>query len=183
MDYGKATESINILLKTATPEGGSTVQYDKIPTIEAQRDLIVSHVKCTYTSDTGEMLNSKEFVDTSKNYKNMLTTQTNQVEHSKGKLKRLEENVKKGSTEVEKIERTTRILLILLITVSITIGLYLLGGQYAHSPAFMVLIAGFMIVLYTRGEKVDIDFLQMKQWKSTIPEQLQTFNDLPFQGT
>ena len=183
MDYGKATESINFLLKSATPEGGTTVQYDKIPAIEAQRDLIVSHVKCAYTSDTGEMLNSKEFIDTSKNYKNMLTTQSNQLEESKGKLKRLEENVEKGTTEVEKIERTTRILMILLITVSITIGLYLLGGGYMHGPAFIVLVAGFMIVLYTRGEKLDIDFSLIKQWTSSMPEQWRTFKNSLSQGT
>lgn len=183
MEYGKATESINFLLKSATPEGGTTAHYDKIPAIEAQRDLIVSHVKCTYTSDTGEMLNSKEFVDTSKNYKNMLTTQTNQLEESKGKLKRLEENVERGTTEVDKLERTTRILMILLITVSITIGMYLLGGGYMHGPAFIVLVAGFMIVLYTRGEKLDIDFSLIKQWTSSMPEQWRTFKNSLSQGT
>lgn len=183
MEFAKATDSINTILKTAVPAGGTTTQYDQLPAVDAQRDLIVSHVKCTYTSDTGEILNSKEFVDTSNTYKNMLTTQTNELEESRGKIKRLEDNVKKGSTEVEKIERTTRILLILLITISITIGLYILGGQYVHGIAFLILISGFMIVLYTRGEKMDIDFSPIKQWISTTPAPWRIFKNSPSQAT
>jgi uncharacterized membrane protein len=110
MEFAKATDSINTLLKSATPEGGTTTQYDKIPGMDAQRDLIVSHIKCAYASDTGEMVNTKEFVDTSKTYKNMLTTIEGELEDSRNKLRQLKKNVSKTNEEVQKTERTNRIL-------------------------------------------------------------------------
>ena len=183
MEFAKATDSINTLLKSATPEGGTTSQYDKIPGMDAQRDLIVSHIKCAYASDTGEMVNTKEFVDTSKTYKNMLTTIEGELEDSRNKLRQLKKNVSKTNEEVQKTERTNRILLILLLTVTAAVAAYILLGSWGHGLVFMILVGGFMFALYTRGEKLSIDFSPFKQWISEMPVQLPTFKSSLFQDT
>jgi hypothetical protein len=183
MEFAEATDSINTLLKSAVPEGGTTAEYDKIPGMDSQRDLIVSHIKCTYTNDTGEMLNAKEVVDTSKTYKNMLTTVDGELEDSRGKIHQLETNLQKTTDEVSKTERINRSLMTLLITVTIAVGVYIVLGSWGHGIVLFILVAGFMFVLYTRGEKVSIDFSPIKQWISTIPELWQTFKSLPFPGT
>jgi hypothetical protein len=183
MEFAKATDSINTLLKSATPEGGTTTQYDKIPGMDAQRDLIVSHIKCAYASDTGEMINTKEFVDTSKTYKNMLTTIEGELDASRNKLRKLEKNVKNASVEADKTERTNRILLTLLITVTIAVALYIMLGSWGHGLVFLILVGGFMFALYTRGEKLSIDFSPFKQWISTMPVQWPTFKSSLFQDT
>jgi len=183
MEFVKATDSINTLLKSATPEGGTTTQYDKIPGMDAHRDIIVSHIKCAYATDTGEMLNAKEFVDTSKTYKNMLTTSEGELDDSRGKIRKLEKNVKSASEEADKTERTNRILLTLLITVVIAVAVYILLGSWGHGIAFLILIAGFMFATYTRGEKLSIDFSPFKQWISTMPVQLAIFKSSPSQAT
>ena len=183
MEFAKATDSINTLLKSATPEGGTTSQYDKIPGMDAQRDLIVSHIKCAYASDTGEMVNTKEFVDTSKTYKNMLTTIEGELDSSRNKLRQLKKNISKTNEEVQKTERTNRILLILLLTVTAAVATYILLGSWGHGLVFMILVGGFMFALYTRGEKLSIDFSPFKQWISTMPVQWPTFKSSLFQDT
>ena len=183
MEFAKATDSINTLLKSATPEGGTTSQYDKIPGMDAQRDLIVSHIKCAYASDTGEMVNTKEFVDTSKTYKNMLTTIEGELDSSRNKLRQLKKNISKTNEEVQKTERTNRILLILLLTVTAAVAAYILLGSWGHGLVFMILVGGFMFALYTRGEKLSIDFSPFKQWISTMPVQWPTFKSSLFQDT
>ena len=75
MDYRRVGDSINTLLKTAVPEGGSTSKYDKIPLADDSREVIVSHIKSTYTTETGEMINGKEVIDTVNTYKNMIIHQ------------------------------------------------------------------------------------------------------------
>jgi len=39
----------------------------------------------------------------------------------------------------------------------ITLGIYIVGGsfQFVHVLAFFVLLAGLMVVIYTRGEKTE----------------------------
>lgn len=183
MEFAKATDSINTLLKSATPEGGTTTEYDKIPGMDAQRDLIVSHIKCAYATDTGEMVRTKEFVDTSKTYRNMLTTIEGELDSSRNKLRQLKKNISKTREEVEKTERTNRILFILLLTVTAAVTLYVMLGSWGHGIVFLVLVGGFMFALYTRGEKVTIDFSPFKQWISEMPVQLPTFKSSLFQDT
>lgn len=168
MDYAKTTDAVNILLKSAAPEGGSTKDYDKIPGVDAQRDLVVSHLKSTYTTDTGEMLNAKEFVDSANTYKHMLDSSTDELGKTKDRIKTIESRITTTKMDLEKAEKIRNILQILTVTVVIAIGVYLGLGYWAHTPAFFILLAGFMYVLHTRGESVRLDssakFPDIRQW-------------------
>ena len=168
MDYAQVTDAVNILLKTAAPEGGTTKDYDKIPGADAQRDLVVSHLKSTYTTETGEMLNSKELVDSINTHKHMMDSSNDELGNTRNKIRKLTETIATTQTDLEKAQKIKNILQILTITVVITIGVYIGMGSWGHTIAFFVLLAGFMYVLYTRGEPVrsnsPVNFSDIRQW-------------------
>jgi hypothetical protein len=168
MDYAKTTDAVNILLKSAAPEGGTTKDYDKIPGVDAQRDIVVSHLKSTYTTETGEMLNAKELVDSANTYKHMLNSSDEELGNTRHKIKRIKERIASTKIDLEKAEKVRNILQILTLTVVVAIGIYLGLGYWGHTPAFFVLLAGFGYVLYTRGEYVRSDssakFPDIRQW-------------------
>jgi len=171
MDYAKVTDAVNILLKTAAPEGGTTKDYDKLPGVDAQRDLVVSHLKSTYTTETGEMLNAKEVVDSANTYKHMMDSSTDELGNTRAKIRTLTEKIATTQTDLEKAQKIKNVLQILTVTVVITIGVYIGMGSWGHTPAFFVLLAGFMYVLHTRGEPVRLDssakFPDIRQWMYT----------------
>ena len=168
MDYEKTTDAINILLKSAAPEGGTTKDYEKIPGLDEQRDVVVSHLKSTYTTETGEMLNAKEVVDSANTYKHMLNSSNEELGNTRHKIKKIKERIASTKIDLEKAEKIRNILQILTLTVVIAIGLYFGLGYWAHTPAFFILLAGFGYVLYTRGEYVRSDssakFPDIRQW-------------------
>ena len=166
MDYDKVSKSVMTLLKTAVPEGGSTKDYDKIPAVDEQRELILSHIKSTYVSDTGEMINAKEFVDTSKTYKNMLKSGEGELETVQTRTKQLEAEISKKKDSIETSKHINNVLKILFVTILLVIVNYAIGGEWVHSIGLLILLIGFGIVLYTRGEKSIIDFSAIKQWIS-----------------
>ena len=167
MDYKKVGETITTLLKSAVPEGGTTTDYDKIPVVNEQRELIVSHLKSTYTTETGEMINAKEFVDTSNTYKNMLKVAEGDLETIDSKKKSLESGIAEQKEAIEKSKRVNTMLQMLLAILLIVIVIYVIAGSWAHGVGLIVLILGFGIVLYTRGEIQPLDFSAIKQWIST----------------
>ena len=167
MNYNKVSQSITTLLKSAVPEGGTTKEYDKLPAVDEQRDIIVSHMKSTYTTETGEMLNAKEFVDTSKTYKNMLKVSEGEIETIHTKTKTLEEKITKQKEHIEKSRNVNNILKILFVAVVLAIPAYVVMGSWAHILVFIILLIGMGIALYTRGEIPSIDFSSIKQWTST----------------
>jgi uncharacterized membrane-anchored protein YhcB (DUF1043 family) len=168
MDYAKTTDAVNILLKSAAPEGGTTKDYEKIPGVDEQRDIIVSHLKSTYTTETGEMLNAKEVVDSANTYRHMLNSSDEELGNTRNKIKRIKERIATTKLDMEKAEKVRNILQILTLTVVVAIGIYLGLGYWGHTPAFFILLAGLMYVLYTRGESVRLDssakFPDIIQW-------------------
>jgi len=143
MDYLKKSQEIATLLKSAAPEGGTTSDYDKIPTADQDREVIISHLKSTYTSETGEMLNAKEFTDTAKTYKNMMLGTDDELGKTRNKMKELRDKIQEAETEVGKSEKVKNILLILVVSVGIAVALYIMGGEWAHGSALVVLLLGF----------------------------------------
>lgn len=167
MDYNKVSQSITTLLKSAVPEGGNTKQYEQIPAVDEQGDIIVSHLKSTYTTETGEMINAKELVDTSTTYKNMLKVAEGEIETIQARTQTLESAITKQKSYIEKSKSVNNILQILLATVFLVIVNYAIGGPWVHAIGFILLIIGFGVALYTRGEISMIHFSSIKQWIST----------------
>ena len=167
MDYRQVGDSITTLLKTAVPEGGSTSKYDKIPLVDDGRDIIVSHIRSTYTTETGEMVNAKEVVDTSNTYKNMLKSTEGELADITSKAKTLEAEISKEKERVKASKKTNIILQILFWTIVLVIANYAVGGSWVHGIGFVILIIGFGIALYSRGEIQVTDFSSFKQWIST----------------
>ena len=183
MDYLKKSQDIATLLKSAAPEGGTTAAYDKIPTADEDRELIVSHLKSTYTSETGEMLSAKEFVDTANTYKNMMKGADDELKNTRDKVKELREKIQVAETEVGKSESIKNILLILAVSVVIAVALYFVGGEMSHGIALVALVCGFWYATYTRGETVRLDipseFPDITQWMSTTLELWPTSKSSP----
>jgi hypothetical protein len=167
MDYRRVGDSINTLLRTAVPEGGSTSKYDKIPLVDDGREIIVSHIKSTYTTETGEMINGKEVIDTANTYKNMIKSSEGELEEIKLKAKTLEAEIVKEKEHVKSSKQTNTILQILFWTIVVVIANYSIGGSWVHGIGFLVLIIGFGFALYSRGEIQVTDFSSFKQWIST----------------
>ena len=167
MDYRRVGDSINTLLKTAVPEGGSTSKYDKIPLVDDSREVIVSHIKSTYTTETGEMINGKEVIDTANTYKNMLKSSEGQLEGIKIRTRTLEAEVSKEKDNVKKSKQVNTMLQILFWTIIAVVAVYAIGGSWVHGIGLVVLIVGFGFVLYSRGETGIGDFSSIKQWIST----------------
>ena len=167
MDYRQVGNSISTLLRTAVPEGGSTSKYDKIPLVDDSREVIVSHIKSTYTTETGEMINGKEVIDTANTYKNMIKSSEGELEGIKTKAKLLEAEISKEKENVNRSKQTNNMLQILFWTIIAVIGVYSIGGSWVHGVGFAVLLVGFGFVLYSRGETGIGDFSSIKQWIST----------------
>jgi hypothetical protein len=167
MDYRQVGDSISTLLRTAVPEGGSTSKYDKIPLANDSREVIVSHIKSTYTTETGEMINGKEVIDTANTYKNMLKTSEGELEGIKVKAQTLEAEISKEKENVKRAKETNNMLQILFWTIIAVIAVYSVGGSWVHGVGFAVLLVGFGFVLYSRGEIEVTDFSSIKQWIST----------------
>jgi hypothetical protein len=167
MDYRQVGDSISTLLRTAVPEGGSTSKYDKIPLANDSREVIVSHIKSTYTTETGEMINGKEVIDTANTYKNMLKTSEGELEGIKVKAQTLEAEISKEKENVKRAKEANNMLQILFWTIIAVIAVYSVGGSWVHGVGFAVLLVGFGFVLYSRGEIEVTDFSSIKQWIST----------------
>jgi hypothetical protein len=167
MDYRQVGDSISTLLRTAVPEGGSTSKYDKIPLVNDSREVIVSHIKSTYTTETGEMINGKEVIDTANTYKNLLKSTEGELEGIKVKAQTLEAEISKEKENVKRAKETNNMLQILFWTIIAVIAVYSIGGSWVHGVGFAVLLVGFGFVLYSRGEIQVTDFSSFKQWIST----------------
>jgi hypothetical protein len=167
MDYRRVGDSINTLLRTAVPKGGSTSKYDTIPLADDTREVIVSHIRSTYTTETGEMINAKEVVDTANTYKNMLKSSEGELEGIKVKANTLEAEISKEKENVKRSKQTNTMLQILFWTIVAVIAVYAVGGSWAHGIGLAVLLVGFGFVLYSRGEIQVTDFSSFKQWIST----------------
>ena len=168
MDYLKKSRDIDEKLKAVAQEGGST---ENIPTNDEERELIISHIKSTYTTDTGEMLTAKEFADTAKTYRNMMQGTEDDLGNSRDKMKALREKIADAETEVGKSEKVKNTLFILVISVSSAVVLYVMGGEWAHGGALIVLVLGFWYATYSRMNTVRsepaFEFSDITQWMST----------------
>ena len=167
MDHRLVGDSINTLLRTAVPKGGSTSKYDKIPLVDDSREVIVSHIKSTYTTETGERINGKEVIDTANTYKNMLKSSEGELEGIEVKAKTLEAEISKEKQNVKRAKEANNMLQILFWTIIAVIAVYSIGGSWVHGVGFAVLLVGFGFVLYSRGETGIGDFSSIKQWIST----------------
>ena len=171
MDYLKKSQDIATLLKSAAPEGGTISDYSKIPTADQDREVIVSHLKSTYTTETGEMLNAKDFADTAKTYKNMMQGTGDELGKTRDKMKELRNKIQEAETEVGKSEKIRNILLILVVSVSSAVALYIMGGEWAHGGALIVLLLGFWYATYSSANpsrsETSYQFSDITQWMST----------------
>lgn len=140
MDYLKKSRDIDAKLKAAAEEGGTA---ENLPTNDEERELIISHMKSTYTTETGEMLTAKEFADTAKTYRNMMQGTDDDLGNSRDKTKALRDKIADAETEVGKAEKVKNTLFILMISVSSAVVLYVMGGEWAHGGALVVLVLGF----------------------------------------
>lgn len=167
MDYADISRSVTKLIKTAVPEGGNTSKYNKIRDVDQQRDIVVSHLKSTYTTETGEMINAKEFIDTSNTYKNMLKNTEGELQNIRSKEITLDSKIAEQKGSIQRSKQINTVLQTLFVTLLIVVIVYAIGGPWVHPTAFVVLIIGFGIVLYTRGEMHLLDFSSIRQWIST----------------
>jgi hypothetical protein len=152
MDYGKVTQSVDAVIKTAAGSSDDFTEYDKIPAIDEQREMIVSHLKQSYHDETGNALSGKELSDASQSYKNMLKGTDGEIERLHGHVKEVEARIATAQEDLNKSDQIRRILQVLVVTAAIVTGIYATGSSYAHVASLAVLLTGFAVVLYTRGE-------------------------------
>jgi uncharacterized membrane protein len=113
------------------------------------------------------MINAKEFVDTSKTYKNMLKVSEGEIESIQAKTRTLENEIIEEKDSIKKSKDINNILKILFVAIFLAIVAYATMGSWAHILVFIILLSGLGIALYTRGEIPPIDFSYIKQWTST----------------
>jgi len=160
MDFATITDNVNSIIKTAGVKGGNTGDYKNIPSVDAQREIIVSHMQSEYNDKTIRMLNAKAFGDTAKTYKNMLKSTEGEVQKLSSHASELETKVHTREADLKLSESRTAILQVLAGSVAITIAIYAMLGssEYVHAIALMCLAIGFGYAMYIKGEpdaKVD----------------------------
>lgn len=152
MDYGTVTQSANTVIKTAAGSSDDFTEYDKIPAIEEQREIIVSHLRQSYHDETGNALSGKELSDAAQSYKNMLKGTDGEIERLHGHVKEVEARITTARSDLEKSEQIRRILQVLVVTAVVVTGIYATRSSFAHVASLAVLLTGAAVVLYTRGE-------------------------------
>ncbi len=97
----------------------------------------------------------------------MLKSSEGELAYIKSKTKTLEAEILKKKEHVKSSKQTNTILQILFWTIVLVIVNYSVGGAWVHGVGFLILIIGFGIALYSRGEIEVTDFSSIKQWIST----------------
>jgi len=154
MDFATITENANSIIKTAAREGGTTDAYKDIPSVDAQREIIVSHMKSEYSDRTLNMLNAKAFADTSNTYKNLTTSTEGEIEKLRSNASEIETKLHGREVDLKTSKSRTTILLVLAITVAAVVAVYsvLSSSEYVHAFAITCLGIGFGYALYLRGQ-------------------------------
>ena len=154
MDFATITDSVNSIIKSAGREGGTTDAYKDIPSVDAQREIIVSHMKSDYNDNTLKMLNAKAFADTANTYKNLTTSSEGEIEKLRSHASELETKIHTRETDLELASSRSTILIVLAITISIVVAIYSVMSEfeYVHAIALTCLAVGFGYTLYLRGQ-------------------------------
>ena len=153
MDFATITDQVGSILKSAGRTGGNTKAYVDIPTVDAQREVIVSHLKSNYGTQTSEMLNAKAFVDTANVQRNLLRSTEGEIQKLNSHASSLETKVHTREADLKLSSGRTLILQVLGATIAIVVAVYSVFGslEYVHAVALSCLAAGFGYALYLRG--------------------------------
>ena len=154
MDFATITDRTNSIIKTAAGKGGTTDAYKDIPSVDAQREIIVSHMKSEYSDRTLNMLNAKAFADTANTYKNLTTSTEGEIEKLRSNASEIETKIHGREADLKNSKSRTTILLVLAITVAAVVAIYsvLSSSEYVHAFAITCLAIGFGYALYLRGQ-------------------------------
>lgn len=152
MDFATITDSVNSLIKTAAGTGGNMSSYKDIPSVDSQREIIVSHMKSDYDDKTLNMLNSKKFAESANTFKNLLNSTEGEVQQLHSHAAELETKLHSREADLKLSSSRTTILQILLITIGAVVAIYSVFGwsSYVHLVALASLLSGFGYALYLR---------------------------------
>lgn len=152
MDYTKSSETIADVLKSAAPQGGTTMRYSELANLENARDSSVSQLKANYTQETQNKLDTKAFSDVQKTYQNMMYSAEGDLDTLKYAKDDVQGELDSQKTVLIQNEQARDILQILTLTLLATFVVYFLLGSFwfVHLIAFIVLGAGFGYSLYLK---------------------------------
>jgi hypothetical protein len=152
MDFSTITANVDSIIRSSAKEGGTTDAYKDIPSVDAQREIIVSHMKSDYSDKTLKMLNAKAFADTANTYKNLATSTEGEIEKLRSNASELETKIHTRESDLKLNESRKNSLLVFAITVGIVVGVYsaMSGFEYVHAIALTCLAIGFGYMLYLR---------------------------------
>jgi len=181
MDFATITDNVNVILKTAGVEGGTTDAYKDIPSVDAQREIIVSHMKSDYSDKTLKALNAKAFADTANTYRNMTTSTEGDIEKLRSNASDLETKVNTREKDLKASSQRTLILQVLAGTIALVVAVYYMFGssEYVHSLALACLVVGFGYAMYLRGSgdtKTIVNYLDEPIKAPTLSELSKFFN-------
>lgn len=167
MDFATITNNANSIIKTGGSAGGDMSAYQTLEPVDAQREVIVSHLKSEYSDKTIQAINGKVFTDTAKTYKNMLTTNQGEVEKLKSHASELEVKINKREAQLKTSTSKTLVLQVIALTLGAVVAVYtVLGGSpYVHAAGLACIVVGFGYALFLNGET---KFTPGNIWNSTI---------------
>jgi len=182
MDFATITNNVNSIIKTSGKEGGTTDAYKDIPSVDAQREIIVSHMKSEYNDKTLKMLNAKAFADTANTYKNLKTSTEGEIEKLRSHASELETKIHTREDDLKNSSSKSLVLQILLMTLASVIGVYytMRGFEYVHAIALGCILIGFGYSQYVQAHPgttaADIfnsvgNFLSAKASIPTLPNE------------
>lgn len=152
MDYTKTSDTIADIIKSAAPQGGSTVRYSELKTAETARDSVVSKLKADYAQETHNKVDAKDFSNVQKTYQNMLYSAEGDLETLQYSKKDIRHEIETKKEVLIQNEETRTILQIIAATLLATFIVYFVLGSFGivHIIAFAVLGAGFGFALYLK---------------------------------
>lgn len=181
MDFATITDNVNVILKTAGVEGGTTDAYKDIPSVDAQREVIVSHMKSEYSDKTLKALNAKAFADTANTYRNFTTSTEGEIETLRSNASEIEMKINTREKDLKASSERTLVLQVLAGTIALVVAVYYMFGssEYVHSLALACLVVGFGYAMYIRGSgdtKTIVNYLDEPVKAPSLSELSKFFN-------
>lgn len=179
-EFDTPTDQINTLIKSAVPTPNYQATLQNLTPLDAQRDQVVNHLGCDYSSKTGSMIQTKEQTDTVNHAGRM-------VKEAQGLNSTIKTNLEKEKKELGNAKKDLQLELSkqkiafdLFRVLGATIVVYMVfrSFSFVHVLAAVVLVFGILYVLGYNAYSIRLSGSDnssalpfgSNNWWSSIPE-------------
>ena len=171
MELDAPTRQINNIVLAAIPTPNYQGTLNDLKPLEAQRDMIVSHLGDEYNSHTREMVQTKDQVDAVNTANRYVKTVSEKNKRIAREIENKQQELDVSNTELQKQLARQKVVIDIFWVLGITIVVYMLfrSFSFVHILAAIVLVVGIVYVVVYNAYRLHLSSNTNPSATATVP--------------